>query len=86
MPNNSVKLLATGPVSGLFSEFFDKLRSIDAKHGKFDFVLCVGDFFGAAKDEEIRRLLDGELERPHCHSPRYSSIRDRSSAFCENRW
>jgi hypothetical protein len=66
--------LATGSVSGVFSEFFDKLRSIDAKHGKFDFVLCVGDFFGTAKDEEIRRLLDGEIERPHCHSPSVFSV------------
>ncbi|KAF8636669.1 hypothetical protein AX17_003475 [Amanita inopinata Kibby_2008] len=58
-----VKALAVGSVSGLFSQFFNKLSTIDAKHGKFDLVLCVGDFFGE-DDNTARQLLDGELEPP----------------------
>jgi len=46
---------------------FTKLKALDAKHGKFDFVLCTGDFFGLVKetytdDDEVSRLLDGKLE------------------------
>ncbi|KIL69856.1 hypothetical protein M378DRAFT_195762 [Amanita muscaria Koide BX008] len=61
---SSAKLLTTGSVAGHIHEFFNKLKSIDAKHGKFDSVLCVGDFFGSGKDDEIRQLLDGELQPP----------------------
>ena len=52
-------------MKGTIRDFFDRLKAIDVKHGKFDLVLCVGDFFSTVKDEEIRQLLDGELERPH---------------------
>ncbi len=43
------------------------MKSIDSKHGKFDFVLCVGDFFGPPKDapdddDEMMQLLDGRIE------------------------
>ena len=46
------------------------MKALDAKHGKFDLVLCVGDFFGPPKDEEepyteddeAVQLLEGKLE------------------------
>jgi len=48
---------------------FAKVKAIDAKHGKFDLVLCTGDFFGPIKDtedseesDETTQLLDGALE------------------------
>ena len=48
---------------------FTKVKAIDVKHGKFDLLICVGDFFGPARDEqvseendEILQLLDGKLE------------------------
>lgn len=63
-PHKTLRL-TTGSVKGTIRDFFDKLKAIDTKHGKFDLVLCVGDFFATAKDDEIRQLLDGELERPH---------------------
>ena len=55
---------------GSIRELFAKIKSIDDKHGKFDFVLCLGDFFGPPKDtedtyeedHEIMQLLDGRLE------------------------
>lgn len=61
--------LTVGSALGSLRELFTKIKSIDAKHGKFDCVLCVGDFFGplqaagadsAAKDE-LTDLLDGAI-------------------------
>jgi len=71
--------LTTGSVKGTIHDFFDKLKAIDTKHGKFDLVLCVGDFFAAAKDDEIRQLLDGELERPHYRLP----VSSHSRSSCQ---
>jgi len=47
-----------------------KIKAIDAKHGKFDCVLCTGDFFGPLKElggeghgtDEIEQLLNGDIE------------------------
>jgi hypothetical protein len=66
-------------VAGPIREFFDKIKTIDAKHGKFDFVLCVGDFFGTGKDDEIQQLLDGKLERPHHYLP----VSNQSCSSCQ---
>ena len=49
---------------------FAKIKAIDAKHGKFDFVLCAGDFFGPVKEDtnensgedDISQLLGGNIE------------------------
>ncbi|CAK5277556.1 unnamed protein product [Mycena citricolor] len=64
----SVKILTVGSAVGSMRDLFAKVKSIDAKHGKFDLVLCIGDFFGALDNasavEETRQLLDGELEAP----------------------
>ena len=61
--------LTVGSVCGAISELFTKIKTIDAKHGKFDFVLCTGDFFGPPKDaedteknDEVMQLLEGKLE------------------------
>lgn len=58
-----------GSALGSLRDLFTKVKSIDAKHGKFDLVLCTGDFFGAVKDEdtvdeesETYQLLEGKLE------------------------
>ncbi|KIM60650.1 hypothetical protein SCLCIDRAFT_123747 [Scleroderma citrinum Foug A] len=64
--------LTVGSALGSLRELFTKIKSIDAKHGKFDCVFCVGDFFGplqaagadsAAKDE-LTDLLDGAIPVP----------------------
>ena len=55
---------------GSIRDLFAKIKSIDDKHGKFDLVLCLGDFFGPPKDaaeayeadHEVMQLLDGRLE------------------------
>jgi hypothetical protein len=60
--------LAVGAAVGAIRELFTKIKAIDAKHGKFDMALCVGDFFGPPKPEEgtsnddLTKLLEGELE------------------------
>ena len=59
-----------GSAVGSIRDLFAKIKSIDDKHGKFDFVLCLGDFFGPPKDaaeayeedHEVMQLLDGRLE------------------------
>ncbi|KAI0707677.1 nuclear protein [Earliella scabrosa] len=67
---STAKVLTVGSAVGSIRELFAKIQSIDAKHGKFDFVLCLGDFFGPPKDaaeayeedHEVMELLDGRLE------------------------
>lgn len=38
---------------GQFKQLFSKVDKINKKSGPFDFLLCVGDFFGANNDELI---------------------------------
>ncbi|PFH54248.1 hypothetical protein AMATHDRAFT_53131, partial [Amanita thiersii Skay4041] len=69
MSENSVKILTVGSAAGSIRELFDKIRSINDKHGTFDMVLCVGDFFGqpsATLDGpgDIQDLLEEKLEPP----------------------
>ncbi|KAH8117058.1 CwfJ C-terminus 2-domain-containing protein-like protein [Phellopilus nigrolimitatus] len=63
-----LKVLTVGPAVGSVRELFAKVKAIDAKHGKFELVLCVGDFFGPpeGKDasKEVDELLKGEIEVP----------------------
>ena len=63
--------LTVGSTVGSIRELFTKVKAIDAKHGKFDLLLCTGDFFGPPKDDEpdtitnedeIVQLLEGHLE------------------------
>ncbi|KAF8965212.1 CwfJ C-terminus 1-domain-containing protein-like protein, partial [Flammula alnicola] len=64
--------LTVGSAAGSIRDLFAKVKAIDAKHGKFDLLLCIGDFFGPLKDaadgsdadDEIAQLLDGRLEAP----------------------
>lgn len=61
--------LTVGSACGSIREIFTKIKAIDKKHGKFDFALCVGDFFGPlpgpdapATLGETDELLAGALE------------------------
>jgi hypothetical protein len=59
--------LTVGPAVGSIRDLFAKIKAINAKHGKFDLVLCVGDFFGPVREdgeisEEIKDLLDEKIE------------------------
>jgi len=58
--------LTVGSAVGSIRELFTKVKAIDAKHGKFDLLLCTGDFFGpvaeSTPDDEVSQLLAGQLE------------------------
>ncbi|TFK76363.1 nuclear protein [Pluteus cervinus] len=63
------KILVVGSAAGSIKALFSKITSIDAKHGKFDLVLCIGDFFGPPKEssedgDEVEDLLAGRLHAP----------------------
>ncbi|RXW22335.1 hypothetical protein EST38_g3538 [Candolleomyces aberdarensis] len=65
--NGSVKILTVGSAVGSIRELFAKVKAIDAKHGKFDLLLCAGDFFGPlteddSVDDEVSQLLEGRIE------------------------
>lgn len=72
MPSNSRarSSLTVGSAAGAIRDLFAKVKAIDAKHGKFDLVLCTGDFFGPPKSEEdeygedddVTQLLEGKLD------------------------
>ncbi|KAI0372979.1 nuclear protein [Pilatotrama ljubarskyi] len=70
--SSPVKVLTVGSAVGAIRELFAKIKAIDEKHGKFDFALCIGDFFGPpkdaseayAEDDELIQLLEGRLEAP----------------------
>lgn len=61
-----VNRLAIGSAQGQYSSLFTKAKAIDAKHGKFEILLCVGEFFAPKEDEEkeLDDLLDGKLAGP----------------------
>ncbi|KAJ3834666.1 CwfJ C-terminus 1-domain-containing protein-like protein [Lentinula raphanica] len=71
-----VKVLVVGSANGYIKDLFAKIETIDHKHGKFDFALCVGDFFGGLKDtgvvddtgaageDDISQMLEGKIEAP----------------------
>ncbi|CAG2065063.1 unnamed protein product, partial [Timema podura] len=44
------KILVCGDVDGKFKTLFTKVENINTKSGPFDFLLCVGDFFGSSTD------------------------------------
>ncbi|KAF9527034.1 nuclear protein [Crepidotus variabilis] len=70
MATKATKILTVGAAIGSISELFAKIKAIDIKHGKFDLVLCTGDFFGLPSEEselksaEVAKLISGELEVP----------------------
>ncbi|KAG8958921.1 hypothetical protein FRC00_002149 [Tulasnella sp. 408] len=64
----AVKVLAVGSALGSINNLFSKVKTINAKHGPFELLLCTGDFFGppgaANESEEVDALLNGKLEVP----------------------
>ena len=53
--------LTVGPAVGAIRELFTKVKAIDAKHGKFDLVICVGDFFGPPDGENVSQEVGSDL-------------------------
>ncbi|KAI8822915.1 CwfJ C-terminus 1-domain-containing protein-like protein [Fimicolochytrium jonesii] len=61
-----VKALVVGALNGKLQTAFGKINSINAKHGPFDLVLCVGDFFGSSEttSADVQGVLSGSLKVP----------------------
>nr|CAD7456044.1 unnamed protein product [Timema tahoe] len=55
--------LVCGDVDGKFKTLFTKVENINTKSGPFDFLLCVGDFFGSSTDSWTP-YKDGKLSVP----------------------
>ncbi|KAF8911043.1 hypothetical protein CPB84DRAFT_1078570 [Gymnopilus junonius] len=72
MASPALKILTVGSPAGSIRDLFAKVKAIDAKHGKFDLVLCTGDFFGPPRaaeqaleqGDETESMLNGSLEAP----------------------
>ncbi|KAL1916272.1 uncharacterized protein VTP21DRAFT_5889 [Calcarisporiella thermophila] len=65
MSQQSIKVLAVGSANGKIREYFNKISTINSKHGPFDMLLCVGDLFAANQDDEIiSDLVNGKIEVP----------------------
>ncbi|KAI0273461.1 hypothetical protein BC834DRAFT_209584 [Gloeopeniophorella convolvens] len=62
----TLKILTVGSALGSIRALFDKIQAIHKKHGPFDLVLCVGDFFGPTSEGgdagDAGKLLQGELQ------------------------
>ena len=44
MENRKIKILIVGSVNGAIKQLYDLVDSIQAKRGKFDLLLCTGNF------------------------------------------
>ncbi|KAL6267642.1 hypothetical protein P5V15_000716 [Pogonomyrmex californicus] len=61
------KVLICGDVEGHFKFLFSKVEVINKKNGPFDFLLCVGNFFGADNSElELYKTGEKTIPVPTC--------------------
>uniref|UniRef100_A0A8C5JFL4 Uncharacterized protein n=1 Tax=Junco hyemalis TaxID=40217 RepID=A0A8C5JFL4_JUNHY len=51
--------LACGDVEGRLEAIFGRVRAIQAKSGRFDMLLCVGNFFGSTSEAEWAEYRTG---------------------------
>lgn len=58
-----LKILVAGDVQGKFRALFKRVSSVNEKSGPFDYLLCVGDVFGAS-DKEWNLVKSGAIEVP----------------------
>lgn len=57
------RVLICGDVNGKFKTLFTRVEIINKKNGPFDFLLCVGNFFGSS-DKEWKQCKDGKISVP----------------------
>ena len=81
--------LTVGSAVGSIRDIFAKIDGINTKHGKFDVVLCIGDFFGPVKTDgttdnpEVAQLLNGDIVgTPVCLSPSRNAL--TKSSLCSS--
>lgn len=55
--------MVTGSVEENYATFFEKITSLNGKHGPFDVLLCTGNFFSKeTSDSDINDLLLGKVK------------------------
>jgi len=55
---NTFISIVVGPAVGNINSLFEKVKALDSKYGKFEFAICVGDFFGPTSDESDAQIED----------------------------
>ena len=63
MSAKPVKVLCVGDVNGRFQELLKHVKLVTQKSGKFDILLCVGEFFGP-NDELNKKIANGDIDFP----------------------
>lgn len=58
-----LKILVCGDVEGHFKTLFTKVETIHQKKGPFEYLLCVGNFFGSS-DDEWKDVKAGKITVP----------------------
>ncbi|KAM6265431.1 CWF19-like protein 1 isoform 2-T2 [Porphyrio hochstetteri] len=59
-----LRVLACGDVEGRLEALFGRVRAIQGKSGRFDMLLCVGDFFGSTSETEWEEYRTGAKKAP----------------------
>uniref|UniRef100_A0A8D0FE79 Uncharacterized protein n=1 Tax=Strix occidentalis caurina TaxID=311401 RepID=A0A8D0FE79_STROC len=54
-----LRVLACGDVEGRLETLFGRVRAIQGKSGRFDMLLCVGNFFGSTSEAEWAEYRTG---------------------------
>ncbi|XP_075573772.1 CWF19-like protein 1 [Pelecanus crispus] len=60
----SLRVLACGDVEGRLETLFGRVRAIQDKSGRFDMLLCVGNFFGSTSETEWADYRTGAKKAP----------------------
>lgn len=60
---DKLKILVSGDVRGKFKALMKRVSTVNEKSGPFDYLLCVGDFFGPS-DDEWNLLKSGKIQAP----------------------
>ncbi|XP_054688169.1 CWF19-like protein 1 isoform X1 [Grus americana] len=59
-----LRVLACGDVEGRLEALFGRVRAIQGKSGRFDMLLCVGNFFGSTSETEWAEYRTGAKKAP----------------------
>ncbi|XP_066856747.1 CWF19-like protein 1 isoform X2 [Anser cygnoides] len=59
-----LRVLACGDAEGRLEALFGRVRAIQDKSGRFDMLLCVGNFFGSTSDTEWTEYRTGAKKAP----------------------
>ncbi|XP_056208137.1 CWF19-like protein 1 [Falco biarmicus] len=64
MAATPLRVLACGDVEGRLEALFGRVRAIQGKSGRFDMLLCVGNFFGSTAETDWAEYCTGAKKAP----------------------